>query len=51
LEMARKALAANPRDFGAWKILVANPKLSDSERASAIAKMKELDPFNNTLGD
>lgn len=51
LEMAKKAIEVNPRDFNAWKLLAANPKISESERATAIAKMKELDPFNNTLGD
>jgi hypothetical protein len=51
LDLTRTAIAANPRDFNAWKMLIANPNLSESERASAIAKMKELDPFNNTLGN
>ena len=51
LEMAKKVIEVNPRDFSAWKLLAANPKISESERATAIAKMKELDPFNNTLGD
>ncbi len=49
LELARLAIAANPRDFNAWKMVLANPNVSESERASAVAKMKELDPFNNTL--
>lgn len=49
LDLARLAVAANPRDFNAWKMVVANPNVSESERASAVAKMKELDPFNNTL--
>jgi O-antigen ligase len=50
LSLAQQATEANPRDFNAWKMLVANPKLGESERAAAIEKMKELDPFNNTLG-
>ncbi len=41
----------NPRNFNAWKILVANPKISESEKAAAIAKIMELDPFNKTLGE
>jgi hypothetical protein len=49
LDLIRLAIASNPRDFNAWKILVANPKISESERAAAIAKMRELDPFNKTL--
>lgn len=51
LDLSRLAIASNPRDFAAWKLLVANPKISESERVAAIAKMRELDPFNNTLGD
>ncbi len=51
LDMARKAIALNPRDFNGWKALVANPNISAEEKASAIAEMKKLDPFNNTLGD
>lgn len=49
LDLARLAIETNPRDFNGWKMLVANPKLSEEERASAVAKMKELDPYNNTL--
>lgn len=49
LDLARLALASNPRDFNGWKMLISNPKISESERASAIAEMKKLDPFNNTL--
>jgi tetratricopeptide (TPR) repeat protein len=51
LEMTRRAIEIAPRDFSAWKLLIANPNLSESEKRSAIAKMKELDPFNNTLGE
>jgi len=51
LNLTRLAIASNPRDFAAWKLLAANPKIGESEKAAAIAKMRELDPFNNTLGD
>jgi hypothetical protein len=51
LEMTRRAIEIAPRDFSAWKLLIANPTLSESEERSAIAKMKELDPFNNTVGE
>jgi O-antigen ligase len=51
LEMAKKAIEINPRDFNAWKLYIANPSISQSQRSEAIAKMKELDPFNNTLQD
>ncbi len=49
LRMAKMAIEANSRDFSAWKLMAANPKISQEERDAAIAKMKELDPFNNTL--
>lgn len=49
LDLTRLAIASNPRDFAAWKLLAANPKISESEKAAAIAKMRELDPFNKTL--
>ncbi len=50
LEMAKKAIEINERDFNAYKALVANPKVSEADKQAALAKMKELDPFNNTLG-
>lgn len=49
LEMSRRAIEVNPRDFNAWKSLIANPLLSEPDRANAITTMKLLDPFNNTL--
>jgi O-antigen ligase len=51
IEMTKKAIEINPRDFNAWKLYIANPSISQSQRSEAIAKMKELDPFNNTLQD
>jgi O-antigen ligase len=50
LRMATRATEVNPRNFLAWELLAANPKISQVERNAAITKMKELDPFNNTLG-
>ncbi len=50
LEMARKSIEINPRDFNGWKLLISNPTLNESDRQKAIAEMKKLDPFNNTLG-
>jgi O-antigen ligase len=47
--LAVASIDINPRDFGAWKVLLANPGLSQQEKSSAILKMRELDPFNNTL--
>lgn len=49
LELARLSIKSNPRYFNSWKLLVSNPKLSQSEKSTAIAKMRDLDPFNNTL--
>jgi predicted Zn-dependent protease len=50
LEMARKSIALNPRDFNGWRLLIANPKLEATERENAIFEMKKLDPFNTTIG-
>lgn len=50
MEIANKAIEVDRRDFNAYKALVANPKVSQADRDSALAKMKELDPFHNTLG-
>jgi O-antigen ligase len=50
LELARKSIEMNPRDFNGWKLLISNPKLDEVELEKAIAEMKRLDPFNNTLG-
>ncbi len=50
LELARKSIEMNPRDFNGWKLLTSNPKLDDVESEKAIAEMKKQDPFNNTLG-
>ncbi len=51
LDMTRESIALNPRDFNAWKLLIANPKLDEAERQKSILEMKKLDPFNNTLGE
>jgi O-antigen ligase len=50
LDLARRATEVRPRDFNSWKILIQNSKISQEERDAAITKMRELDPFNNTLG-
>jgi len=49
LEMSRRAIEVNPRDFNAWKSLIENPLLIEPERVDAITTMKQLDPFNYTL--
>ena len=48
--MARETIGQNPRDFYGWNLLLSSEKLSESERGSVLATMKELDPFNNTVG-
>lgn len=49
LDLTKMALASNPRDFNSWRVLLSNPQLNASEKATAIARMKELDPLNFTL--
>lgn len=48
--LARSATVTNPRDFNGWKMLASNASISEDEKRAALEKMKELDPFNNTLG-
>lgn len=50
LVAARKATEINPREFNAWKVLIANPNISKMELERATAVMKSLDPFNETIG-
>ena len=49
LIIARQAVKINPRSFEAWQQLSISLNASESERIGALAKMKELDPFNPTL--
>ena len=50
LELARKSIEVNPRDFNAWKLLTSNPLLAEEERERSFLVMKKLDPLNKTLG-
>jgi predicted Zn-dependent protease len=50
LELARKSIEVNPRDFNAWNLLTSNPLLGEEERTKSFLAMKKLDPLNKTLG-
>jgi hypothetical protein len=49
LNMARKAVALNPRNFEAWQQILLSQNAPESERNAALMKMREMDPFNSTL--
>ena len=49
LNMARKAVAVNPRNFEAWQQIFLSQNAPEAERKEALIKMREMDPFNSTL--
>ena len=49
LNMARKAVAINPRNFEAWQQIFLSQNAPEAERKKALIKMREMDPFNSTL--
>ena len=49
LDMARKAVALNPRNFEAWQQIFLSQNAPESERKAALTKMREMDPLNSTL--
>ncbi len=49
IKVARDATKFAPERYEAWLVLSSLPNLPESERIQAIAKMKELDPFNPNL--
>ena len=49
LNMARKAVAINPRNFEAWQQIFLSQNAPEAERKEALIKMREMDPFNSTL--
>ena len=49
LNMARKAVALNPRNFEAWQQIFLSQNAPEAERKEALIKMREMDPFNSTL--
>lgn len=46
LELSRRAIAINPNELNAWRLLIANPLLLEPERKMALNTMANLDPFN-----
>lgn len=51
IDQARLSVELNPRGFKAWELIYGNPEASESEKAEALARMKELDPNNPTYKD
>jgi O-antigen ligase len=49
LNMARKAVALNPRNFEAWQQIFLSQNAPEAERNAALMKMREMDPLNSTL--
>jgi hypothetical protein len=49
IKVARDATKFAPARYEAWLVLSSLPNLPEAERIQAIAKMKELDPFNPNL--
>jgi hypothetical protein len=46
VELSRKAIRDYPRSYFPWKVIYLSPESAPRERASALSKLKELDPFN-----
>jgi hypothetical protein len=46
IEVARKTQTEFPNSFFPWKVIFLLPESQPSERAAALVKLKELDPFN-----
>ena len=49
IKVSRDATKFAPERYEAWLVLSSLPNLPEAERIQAIAKMKELDPFNPNL--
>jgi O-antigen ligase len=49
IELFKMARDNNPRDYFAWKGLAQFPGLPGEDRATILAKMRELDPNNKTI--
>jgi len=49
LVIARKAVKLESKNFESWQQLYLSPNATESERVTALAKMRELDPLNPTL--
>lgn len=46
LDVARAAVEIYPRSFDSWNLIYNSPIASESEKAKALAVLKQLDPFN-----
>jgi O-antigen ligase len=46
LPLARESVILFPRNYWGWKLISENSKVTDSERARAVAMLKRLDPHN-----
>jgi hypothetical protein len=46
IDIARETIADYPRSFWPWKVLYLLPESSPSDKATALTKLRELDPFN-----
>ena len=46
LTVARAAVERYPRSFDSWNLIYNSPIASESEKAKALAVLKQLDPFN-----
>jgi len=51
LKYAKLAVAANDRAFTPWEFIYKSPVATESEKAEALGKMKELDPLNPNYKD
>jgi O-antigen ligase len=49
LNMAREAVALNPKNFEAWQQVFLSQNAPEAERNAALMKMREMDPFNPIL--
>jgi O-antigen ligase len=49
LIISQKAVKLNPINFEAWEKIYLNPESDENTKAQALAKMRELDPFNPSI--
>ena len=49
LIISQKAVKLNPRNFEAWEKIYLNPESDENTKDQALAKMRELDPFNPNI--
>jgi O-antigen ligase len=49
LTISQKAVKLNPKNFEAWEKIYLNPDSDGNTKAQALAKMREMDPFNPSI--